>query len=184
MKKYGAVVGMIVLTVVVAFWVANTRIPKAPDGQTCTMEAKLCPDGSAVGRTGPNCEFAACPEAATATTTTTGGGEAAGILPYNSGVRGTILLGPTCPVMKEPPDPECADKAYATAVLVYRVGSKLPFVIGNSDANGTFVFSLPPGSYTITAGGDTVLPRCAQVEINVGPSGYTTTTISCDTGIR
>jgi len=26
----------------------------------CTMEAKLCPDGSSVGRTGPNCEFAAC----------------------------------------------------------------------------------------------------------------------------
>lgn len=25
------------------------------------MEAKLCPDGSAVGRTGPNCEFALCP---------------------------------------------------------------------------------------------------------------------------
>jgi len=27
----------------------------------CTMEAKLCPDGSAVGRSGPNCEFAPCP---------------------------------------------------------------------------------------------------------------------------
>jgi hypothetical protein len=27
----------------------------------CTLEAKLCPDGSSVGRTGPNCEFAACP---------------------------------------------------------------------------------------------------------------------------
>ena len=27
----------------------------------CTMEAKLCPDGSYVGRTGPNCEFAECP---------------------------------------------------------------------------------------------------------------------------
>lgn len=27
----------------------------------CTMEAKLCPDGSAVGRSGPNCEFAECP---------------------------------------------------------------------------------------------------------------------------
>lgn len=26
----------------------------------CTMEAKQCPDGSYVGRTGPNCEFAAC----------------------------------------------------------------------------------------------------------------------------
>jgi hypothetical protein len=27
----------------------------------CTMEAKICPDGSSVGRQGPNCEFAACP---------------------------------------------------------------------------------------------------------------------------
>src|SRR3989344_5475658 len=27
----------------------------------CTMDAKQCPDGSYVGRSGPNCEFAACP---------------------------------------------------------------------------------------------------------------------------
>lgn len=31
------------------------------DGVACTMEAKECPDGSYVGRSGPNCEFAACP---------------------------------------------------------------------------------------------------------------------------
>lgn len=30
-------------------------------GQACTDDAKICPDGSAVGRTGPNCEFAPCP---------------------------------------------------------------------------------------------------------------------------
>jgi hypothetical protein len=30
-------------------------------GPGCTEEAKICPDGSAVGRTGPNCEFAPCP---------------------------------------------------------------------------------------------------------------------------
>ncbi len=30
----------------------------------CTQEAKLCPDGSAVGRTGPQCEFAPCPDVA------------------------------------------------------------------------------------------------------------------------
>lgn len=30
-----------------------------PNG--CTMEAKICPDGTAVGRSGPNCEFAECP---------------------------------------------------------------------------------------------------------------------------
>lgn len=33
----------------------------APTPIVCTQEAKLCPDGSYVGRTGLNCEFAACP---------------------------------------------------------------------------------------------------------------------------
>lgn len=28
---------------------------------TCTEEAKMCPDGSSVGRVGPMCEFAKCP---------------------------------------------------------------------------------------------------------------------------
>jgi len=32
-------------------------------GAQCTMEAKVCPDGTSVGRTGPNCEFAPCPKA-------------------------------------------------------------------------------------------------------------------------
>jgi hypothetical protein len=27
----------------------------------CTMDAKICPDGSAVGRSGPKCEFTPCP---------------------------------------------------------------------------------------------------------------------------
>ena len=34
---------------------------KKPNGVACTMEALICPDGSSVGRTGPNCEFAPCP---------------------------------------------------------------------------------------------------------------------------
>jgi hypothetical protein len=35
-----------------------------PEGgmRMCTMEAKICPDGTGVGRTGANCEFAPCPE--------------------------------------------------------------------------------------------------------------------------
>src|SRR6185437_3005515 len=39
--------------------------------QACTMEAKVCPDGSTVGRTGPNCEFAACPIAGATSTAVT-----------------------------------------------------------------------------------------------------------------
>lgn len=33
-------------------------------GTVCTLDAKMCPDGSYVGRTGPNCEFV-CPPAST-----------------------------------------------------------------------------------------------------------------------
>jgi len=41
-----------------SIWQLSTNKP----GQiACTEEAKLCPDGSAVGRIGPNCEFALCP---------------------------------------------------------------------------------------------------------------------------
>lgn len=57
----------------VAFLVAGAYRQPAPltdaengsAGQVCTMEAKMCPDGSYVGRTGPNCEFAECPATTT-----------------------------------------------------------------------------------------------------------------------
>lgn len=32
------------------------------EATACTMDAKVCPDGSFVGRVGPNCEFAKCPD--------------------------------------------------------------------------------------------------------------------------
>lgn len=39
------------------------EIPPATDaGTVCPLDAKLCPDGSSVGRVGPDCEFAACTE--------------------------------------------------------------------------------------------------------------------------
>lgn len=33
----------------------------APEPVACTMDAKVCPDGSSVGRVPPSCEFAPCP---------------------------------------------------------------------------------------------------------------------------
>ncbi|MBS3148512.1 hypothetical protein J4219_06500 [Candidatus Woesearchaeota archaeon] len=35
--------------------------PGSEQPVACTMDARICPDGSAVGRVGPNCEFAPCP---------------------------------------------------------------------------------------------------------------------------
>ena len=173
MKKYAIGIIALAFSLAVALWVWDVRTAKAPiGGQACTQEARICPDGSAVGRTGPNCEFASCP------------GEGKSILPYSSGVRGTVLLGPTCPVERMPPDPACADKPYATAIVVYRASSQSVFVMGNSDTNGMFKFSLPPGPYTLEAKNGKVFPRCAQVSVEVPVSGYASTTISCDTGIR
>ena len=40
--------------------VACTLMACAP-AQPCQDDARVCPDGSAVGRTGPNCTFPACP---------------------------------------------------------------------------------------------------------------------------
>ena len=159
------------------------RFASAPQGVACTAEAKLCPDGSYVGRTGPNCEFAACPGATTTATTTPGGGRG-GILPYTSGIAGTVMLGPTCPVMRNPPDPACADKPYQTMVVIFRASDPVhAFTFTQSDTAGNFAVSLPPGEYRVGAG-ESSLPRCAQVPATVEAAGYTEVRISCDTGIR
>jgi hypothetical protein len=39
----------------------NPTVTPSAEPAACTLEAKICPDGSSVGRTGPNCEFAPCP---------------------------------------------------------------------------------------------------------------------------
>ncbi len=54
-------VGTIVVLCGVFVWVAFNKswLPKEMP-IACTMDAMICPDGSAVGRTGPNCEFAPC----------------------------------------------------------------------------------------------------------------------------
>ncbi len=36
-------------------------LTKGEEPVACTMDAKECPDGSYVGRVGPDCEFAPCP---------------------------------------------------------------------------------------------------------------------------
>ena len=40
---------------------SNAPPETTPSMGVCTMEASICPDGTAVGRTGPNCEFEPCP---------------------------------------------------------------------------------------------------------------------------
>jgi len=39
----------------------TSTTPSGDENIACTMDAKLCPDGSYVGRIPPDCEFAPCP---------------------------------------------------------------------------------------------------------------------------
>ncbi len=59
MKKF-LIISVAIIIIVVAGIAAWPRF-FGEKPVACTMEAKLCPDGSYVGRTGPNCEFAPCP---------------------------------------------------------------------------------------------------------------------------
>lgn len=57
----GTFFAVLAVWVIVSVVTAPPRYPGYDDGTACTMEAMLCPDGSSVGRIGPNCEFAPCP---------------------------------------------------------------------------------------------------------------------------
>lgn len=60
MKKI--TIGIVAFSILGALYYAYTERLTMNTAQVgCTMEAKICPDGSAVGRSGPRCEFAPCP---------------------------------------------------------------------------------------------------------------------------
>ncbi len=64
MKEFNVVISVIfVIAVLGSVWTFFGLQNKMSETPGCTMEARVCPDGSAVGRTGPNCEFALCPQA-------------------------------------------------------------------------------------------------------------------------
>tara|TARA_B100000508_G_scaffold60333_2_gene47496 strand:+ start:46392 stop:47018 length:627 start_codon:yes stop_codon:yes gene_type:complete len=62
MKELFLGVVLIILLGLGSFLYQNAlRDRSTPEGPVaCTLEARICPDGSAVGRTGPHCEFEAC----------------------------------------------------------------------------------------------------------------------------
>jgi len=48
-----------IAVIIVAVGIAVARLPQKTIA--CTLEAKICPDGTVVVRVGPHCEFALCP---------------------------------------------------------------------------------------------------------------------------
>jgi Leucine-rich repeat (LRR) protein len=101
-------------------------------------------------------------------------------------VTGHVLLGPTCPVQRNPPDPNCADKPYQTTVQVLsarNVGGAT-FSTIETDKNGVFKITLPPGDYTLSAANGKIFPRCTAVNMVVKAGQVSEINLNCDTGIR
>jgi hypothetical protein len=103
----------------------------------------------------------------------------------SSGIIGNVLLGPTCPVVRNLPDPQCADKPYKTSLVVTTVDGAHVLATVTSDTDGTFRVAIPPGEYAVRAAASAnILPRCNEQLVVVPVDAYATATIQCDTGIR
>ncbi len=101
----------------------------------------------------------------------------------SSGISGYVHMGPACPAMRNPPDPNCNDKPYANAAVVVTSISGKQFS-ATTYANGNFHIVAPAGIYTVHVLGNSNLPRCVEKQVNVPSNRVISVDISCDTGIR
>jgi hypothetical protein len=110
---------------------------------------------------------------------TFGGGNESPALP--SGIRGTVLLGPTCPVEREDMPP-CVTPYAATLAILNSENAVVTRV--NSGPDGRFEVSLPPGDYVIAPESGDPYPIAQPLSVTVTPGQYEEVEINYDTGIR
>jgi hypothetical protein len=103
-------------------------------------------------------------------------------------IAGRALAGPTCPVVQNPPDPACADRPVASAVIVIRDGSGSEVARATTAADGTFLVAVPGGgAYAVEAqpvDGLMGTPPAVTIEVGDAASAWAATVVPYDTGIR
>lgn len=60
MKKFIIIATVVLILIAIIVYFVSRE--KEPEEIACTMDAKLCSDGSFVGRIAPDCNFASCPK--------------------------------------------------------------------------------------------------------------------------
>jgi hypothetical protein len=104
-----------------------------------------------------------------------------------SGIKGNVILGPTCPVQGEPgsfnPVPEACLTPYAAQMVVLDDEQKVVARI-QSAGDGTFQVDVAPGDYVVTPASNDSYPIAQPVSVTVVPGQYATVQINYDTGIR
>ncbi|HLE89184.1 MAG TPA: carboxypeptidase-like regulatory domain-containing protein [Candidatus Limnocylindria bacterium] len=107
-------------------------------------------------------------------------------LPDATGLHGVVTSGPHCPVVTDPPDPSCADRPVAGALLVVTDAAGDEVARTTSGADGSFSIELAPGAYTLVpqaVEGLMGTPEPIDVEVEAGQP-MAELTVSYDTGIR
>lgn len=106
-------------------------------------------------------------------------------VPASGGVDMTATIGPTCPVVQNPPSGSCADKPYETTlVLASTITGKNGGVLIHTDAQGHFFEDLVPGTYIVRAQSTAALPRLTPVTFDVTANKRTVLQLQFDSGIR
>ena len=100
-----------------------------------------------------------------------------------SGVRGTVTIGPTCPVERMPPDPACADKPYAGTFVITNASGAIVATF-SSGADGSYSAALSPGAYVISLQKGNAMPSMAPQSFTVLTDAFTQLNLSLDSGIR
>lgn len=101
-------------------------------------------------------------------------------------LRGIVTAGPTCPVVREPPDPACDDRPVAGAVLVVLDLDGAEVTRITSAADGRFGVELAAGDYRLVpqpVAGWLGTPAPIQVHVSPGEP-LADVAVSYDTGIR
>ena len=101
--------------------------------------------------------------------------------PVASGIRGRVILGPTCPVQASGQTP-CLTPHSATLVLTDRDGKEVARTTSGQD--GRFEFAVGPGQYTIQPQPGQPFPQAQPLDVTVVPGQFLEVEINYDTGIR
>ncbi len=100
-------------------------------------------------------------------------------------VTGTVSLGPTCPVVQNPPADECAGKPYETTIEIFSINNTtFPLQTIETNASGRFSADIPYGSYVFRPKGGNPFPICKDQDVHVEANKISEIVLSCDMGIR
>jgi hypothetical protein len=101
--------------------------------------------------------------------------------PSDSGIQGQVLIGPTCPVVRE--GEECQDQPYqATLTVNNPTGERIVQI--QTEEDGRFKIPLQPGEYILHPESPNVLPFAGDQRVLVETGKFTQIIVNFDSGIR